>query len=175
MREVSLALCDVAQNSIDAGARTLKIKVEATESKIIFTVEDDGEGMDEKTLSAATDSGMSTKNGAGLGLALLKEETGLADGRLEISSQKGKGTTVTAEYGRVEGVVLGDLGATAVTLADDGYDVQLTVEIFGRTKIMDTKKLKSASPTAELQSRGVLRLIREDINKFIRQNGGANL
>ena len=175
MREISLALCDIAQNSLDAGARLLKIRVWATDSKIGFEVEDDGEGMDEKTLSAATQRGTSSKGGAGLGLALLEEETAASGGRLKISSQKGTGTRITAEYGRGADVILGDLGSTAVTMTDDGYDLELTVEMYGKTEILDTKKLKSASPTAELQSRGVLRLIREDINKFIRQNGGANL
>lgn len=176
MREISLDVSDIAQNSIDAGAKLLQITIAITNGVISFEVTDDGEGMDESTLAVAMQRGVSFKGSTGLGLAIVAEDAHKANGKFEITSQKGCGTRVTASFLRAcDGVTLGDLGATAVTLVDEGYDTVLTL-IIGENKFeMDTRKLKSASSVAELQSHGVLRLIREDINKFIRQNGGAIL
>ena len=171
MREVSLAISDVAQNSIDAGARHLRIAVDVNEDCVSFEVSDDGQGMDKEVLTAALKDGKSFKGSTGIGLTLVR-----ADAKhFEISSEKGIGTTVRASYLRKDGAHLGDFGATMLTLVDEGFDTVLELSVYGRTKRIDTGELKSALSVAELQSRGVLRLMREDINKFIRQNGGANL
>ncbi|MDE5602051.1 MAG: ATP-binding protein [Clostridia bacterium] len=170
MREVSLAISDVAQNSIDAGAKHLRIAVGVDEECISFEVSDDGQGMDKEVLTAALEDGKSFKGSSGIGLTLVKENAK----QFEISSEKGIGTTVRASYLRSDGAYLGDFGATMLTLVGD-FDTVLELSVYGRTKRIDTGELKSALSVAELQSRGVLRLMREDINKFIRQNGGANL
>lgn len=175
MREVSLAICDIAQNSIDAGAKHLRIAVAVDKSAISFEVNDDGRGMDSETLAEIARRGVSFKGSHGLGLATLKEETKTLGGNFEIKSQKGVGTKVCASFSRQSGAKLGDMGATAVTLIDENYDCVLILSVCGKEKCIDLGELRSASSVAELQSRGVLRLIREDINKFIRQNGGTNL
>lgn len=164
VREVSLAILDIAENSIDAKATLIRIRVTKSDEGISFEVADDGSGMSDKTLRKATAKGFSTKGGAGLGLALLEEETALAGGELKIVSQEGKGTTVFATYKDV-GVNIGNLGATFVALVDEGYDTVLETDNCGIKKSYDTRELKSSSSVAELQSGGVLRLIREDINK----------
>ncbi|MBD5092563.1 MAG: ATP-binding protein [Clostridiales bacterium] len=171
MREVSLAISDVAQNSIDAGARHLRIAVEVDEERVSFEVSDDGQGMDKEVLTAALEDGRSFKGSTGIGLTLVRADAK----QFEISSEKGIGTTVRASYLRKDGAQLGDIGATMLTLVGEGFDTVLELSIYGRTKRIDTGELKSSLSVAELQSRGVLRLARENINKFIRQNGGANL
>lgn len=171
MREVSLAISDVAQNSIDAGARRLRIAVGVDEEYISFEVSDDGKGMDKEVLTAALEDGRSFKGSTGIGFTLIREGAK----QFEIFSEKGIGTTVRASYLRSDGAYLGDFGATMLTLVDGGFDTVLELSVYGRKKRIDTGELKSALSVAELQSRGVLRLMKEDINKFIRQNGGANL
>ena len=172
MREISLAILDVAQNSIDAGATLIEIGVAADEKSIAFEIVDNGNGMSENELSRATERGVSFKGSSGLGLALLKEEISQSGGKLEIISQKGKGTTVKAEY-QVKSAILGKLGDTFAVLVDEGYDTVLNLSVFGVQSSYDTRELKSSAAVADIQSRGVLRLIREDINK--KTNGGAML
>lgn len=172
MREVSLAILDIAQNSIDAGATLIRINVAQDVDGIEFEVADNGVGMSEEELSRATERGVSFKGGTGLGLALLREETREAGGELKIISEAGSGTTVKAGYRSVDAVI-GDLGDTFAALADEGYDTALSLSVFGSESSYDTRELKSSAGVADLQSSGALRLIREDINK--KTNGGAML
>ncbi|MCM1305832.1 MAG: ATP-binding protein [Bacteroides sp.] len=172
MREISLAILDVAQNSIDAGATLVEITVTIDENLIGFAVADNGKGMSEVELSNAVERGVSFKGGSGLGLALLKEETCEAGGKLKISSEAGAGATVKAEY-KAKSAVIGKLGDTFATLVDEGYDTVLNLSVLGKRYSYDTRELKSSAGVARLQSSGALRLIREDINK--KTNGGAML
>lgn len=168
MREVSLAILDAAENSVSANAKLIKIEVSVFEDGISFSVSDDGVGMSEEELKSATQKGVSFKGSTGLGLALIKEDAESLGGSLKIISNKNCGTEVFADYPSKE-AVLGDLGATFVALTDDGFDVVLTVKHCGTLKRYDTRELKSSSCTADLQSLGALRLIREEINQNIRQ------
>ena len=172
MREISLAILDVAQNSIGASATLIEISVVQSERGIEFEVADNGNGMSGDELQRATERGVSYKGSSGLGLALLKEETAEAGGKLEIISQKESGTTVKAEY-KSNTAILGKLGDTFAVLVDEGYDTVLNLSVFGSKSSYDTRELKSSATVADLQSSGALRLIREDINK--KTNGGAML
>lgn len=63
-----------------------------------LAVADSGEGMDEETLIRATTPFFTTKGvgkGTGLGLSMVQGLTEQSGGKLEIESQKGKGTTVS--------------------------------------------------------------------------------
>ncbi|CAN7470844.1 PAS domain S-box protein [Neorhizobium sp. LjRoot104] len=63
-----------------------------------LSVADSGEGMDEETLIRATTPFFTTKGvgkGTGLGLSMVQGLTEQSGGKLEIESQKGKGTTVS--------------------------------------------------------------------------------
>jgi len=166
MREVSLAVLDIAENSIDARATLINIDVKLSENGISFSVTDNGVGMDDNEAASAVRKGVSFKGSTGIGLALVKEDAESTGGKFEIISRKGAGTTVKAEFvGSRNAVTLGNLGATFVALTDEGYDVVLTVDNRGDIKTYDTRALKSSAAVAELQSSGALRLIREDINK----------
>ncbi|MGK6311721.1 PAS domain S-box protein [Neorhizobium sp. DT-125] len=63
-----------------------------------LSVSDTGEGMDEETLARATAPFFTTKGvgkGTGLGLSMVQGLTEQSGGKLEIESEKGKGTTVS--------------------------------------------------------------------------------
>lgn len=173
MREISLDILDAAQNSIDAGATVIEISVTVNDNGIAFDMTDNGVGMTENELLSATGKGVSFKQSSGLGLYLLKRDAEESGGALEIESQSGKGTAVSAKF--VKNCVLGDLGATFVTLVGEEYDVILTLDISGNVSRYDTGELKSSAGVADLQSLGALRLIREDINNKLKLNGGAML
>ncbi len=173
MREISLAVLDIAQNSIDANAGLIKIDLSVDDDFIEIKVSDDGEGMSDTQLEMATELGVSFKGGSGLGLSLLKDEILQCDGVLNIKSEVGFGTTVEARYNSIAQAEIGDFGSTFVTLVDESFDTVLTLNIRGLVAEYDTREIKSSACVADLQSSGVLRLIREDINK--KTNGGAKL
>ncbi|MEN3147636.1 PAS domain S-box protein [Neorhizobium sp. IRAMC:178] len=109
--QLETALLNLVVNARDAmaGGGTIVISAEeylADESTdrlkpgcyVRLSVADSGEGMDEETLIRATTPFFTTKGvgkGTGLGLSMVQGLTEQSGGKLEIESQKGKGTTVS--------------------------------------------------------------------------------
>ncbi len=174
MREISLCILDIAENSIDAGASLIEIDVLVNGFGISFSVRDDGKGIEKSLIGECLRRGVSFKGSTGLGLALLKEEAEASGGSFELASEEGLNTTVFASFKGAGIEELGNLGATYAVLVDEDFDVTLTLSVFGKTKKFCSKELKANSSVCKLQASGALRSEREEINKFIRRNGGAN-
>jgi signal transduction histidine kinase/CheY-like chemotaxis protein len=78
----------------------VSVKVHLESSRVIIAVQDTGEGISEESLPYIFDRFYQSKNeeyksreGMGIGLALVKELVELHDGSIQVTSQKGKGTT----------------------------------------------------------------------------------
>jgi signal transduction histidine kinase len=89
--EVETALYRVVQESLTnivkhANAQRVSVSIARRPSGAAAVIEDDGKGFDQRTLRED-----------GLGLLGMRERLGLIDGRLEIESRPGAGTTVVAE------------------------------------------------------------------------------
>ena len=89
--EVETTLYRVVQESLTnilkhADARNVSVSVARRESGVAAVVEDDGAGFDERTV----------REGA-VGLLGMRERLALVEGRLEIESRPGAGTTIVAE------------------------------------------------------------------------------
>jgi signal transduction histidine kinase len=89
--EVETALYRVVQESLTnivkhASAQRVSVSIARRPSGAAAVIEDDGKGFDQRTLRED-----------GLGLLGMRERLGLIDGRLEIESRPGAGTTVVAE------------------------------------------------------------------------------
>jgi signal transduction histidine kinase len=104
MQELSENILDIAQNSISANAKNITIKLEESirDDSLIITIADDGKGMSEEFLAQVTSPFKTTRTTrkVGLGISFLKEAAEIADGRFEISSRLGVGTTVKALFVR---------------------------------------------------------------------------
>jgi len=102
MEDISLHILDIVENSLEANAKNVKIKLMENEKKdvLILEIKDDGEGMDENTKRQAINPFFTTKKGkrVGLGLAFLAQSAEEAGGKIKIESKKGKGTKVTATF-----------------------------------------------------------------------------
>lgn len=102
MEDLSLHILDIAENSISASAKRIEIRIDEDKAKDLLTVEikDDGKGMDEQTLQKALDPFFTTRTTrkVGLGLSLLAQAARQSDGKIELSSGPGKGTTVKAVF-----------------------------------------------------------------------------
>lgn len=102
MEDLSLHILDIAENSIRAKSRAVKIALVEDRKRDLLTLQvtDDGEGMDERERLESGSPFFTTKHGkqVGLGLSLLAQSAQEAGGHLEIESQKGRGTTVTATF-----------------------------------------------------------------------------
>ena len=122
MEDLSLHILDIAENAIRAEAKTITIGILEDESKDLLSVciEDDGRGMDEETVKNVADPFFTTKDGkrVGLGLALLSQAAQQAGGDIEIDSQRGIGTKVTAAFklSHPDMKPMGDILETLTTL-----------------------------------------------------------
>ncbi|HWQ45797.1 MAG TPA: ATP-binding protein [Longilinea sp.] len=122
MKELSLHLLDIAQNSVAAGATTVRIRVEEDSSKdrLDMVVTDNGKGMDAETVAKVTNPFYTTRTTrkVGLGIPLLKEAAEACNGMLEIQSEPGKGATLRVSFQRshIDRMPLGDLSGTFLTL-----------------------------------------------------------
>ena len=118
MEDISLHILDIAENSIRANAENINIVIieNIIKDLLTLTIEDDGEGMDEKTKEYALNPFFTTKQGkkVGLGLAFLSQSAEEADGTMKIESEPGKGTRITATFklGHIDRKPFGNLYET---------------------------------------------------------------
>lgn len=120
MKDISLHILDIAQNSVRAGSAQVEIRIseDRTQDKYELVIEDNGRGIDEKILDQVTDPFHTsrTTRKVGMGLSLLRHSAEQAGGHLSIRSQTGKGTLVHATflYDHIDRPPGGDLAGVIV-------------------------------------------------------------
>ncbi len=119
-------LMDIMQNSIVADATYVEVGIAADRAANLLTlyVEDDGRGMSEETVERVSNPFYTTRTTrkAGLGVPLFKDAAELAGGSLEICSELGRGTRITAtfEIDNIDRRPLGDIPET-ITMSIMAY------------------------------------------------------
>ncbi len=122
LRELSLHIADLVENSIAAGASLITIEVieDKLADRLTLRVSDDGRGMDSDWAVRVTDPFVTSRatRRVGLGLPFLKQAAELCNGGLTIDSAPGEGTTVVAtmQYNHIDRMPMGDLPGTILTL-----------------------------------------------------------
>lgn len=170
MRELALHLLDLAQNSLAAGASSLRIGVHlsAADDLLRLTVADNGRGIDPALLPAVADPFTTTRTTrqVGLGLPLLKAAAERCGGALAVSSAPGRGTTVTADFRlrHVDRAPLGDLAGTVLSLAACNPELDLELDARwdgGQFRFSTAECRRLLGPTVSLADPAVLAEIRE--------------
>lgn len=121
MRDLSLHLLDLVQNSITAGASLIRIRLSLDDNGLLtMTLADDGKGMAPSLLAAVTSPFATTRTTrkVGLGIPLMKENAEKTGGSFTLESEEGKGTTLTAvlDTRNIDCLPLGDLEGTLMSL-----------------------------------------------------------
>jgi len=102
VRELSLHILDLVQNSIEAGATVVSLAIIEDLGVDLFTirVSDNGRGMKEELRRHVVDPFVTsrTTRKVGLGLPLIDMSTKRCDGHLTVRSSPGQGTVVEAVY-----------------------------------------------------------------------------
>jgi len=139
---------DIAENSVKAGAKNVKVIIEETQDFFSFTVEDDGPGIEdpEKVFDPFYTTRDPSVRKVGLGLPFLKQAAELTGGYVRLLTSTGKGTRVTAWFNRrsVECQPVGNVGEAIATLLLSNPEVDWYVvrRKDGNGYEIDTKKLK---------------------------------
>ncbi|MDD6361518.1 MAG: ATP-binding protein [Eubacteriales bacterium] len=181
MRELSLHILDIVENSVKAGASLIKVDVVAENGMITVTIDDDGRGMSEEFLRTVTDPFTTTRTTrkVGMGLPLFKMAAETAGGKFDIQSTEGKGTRVTASFEKdnIDRAPLGDLVSTIVSeLGDDAPDFVWTYRVDGREFVFDTRELRRQLDGVPMDSPEIVLFVRDLLTEnFDIVNGGTIL
>lgn len=98
MKEISLHILDLVENSIEAGAKNILVEIVKEKESLKIRIKDDGKGISEEILREVKNPFITTRKTrkVGLGLALFNEVVNNCGGNLEIKSKVGEGTELIA-------------------------------------------------------------------------------
>lgn len=136
MKELSLNILDIAQNSIKANAAHVNIRLTQEGNWLTIEISDDGAGMSPEFAAEAANPFTTTRTTrkVGMGLPLFKLAAEQTGGTFSIVSHQAQragdahGTTVTATFdtAHVDCEPLGDITESILTLIQGNPDLSLT-------------------------------------------------
>ncbi len=171
MKELSLNILDITENSVKAGATLTEISVVESGDTITLTVTDNGCGMTEEVLKTVLNPFYTTRTTrkVGMGLPLLKLAAEQTGGSLEIySKHKYKfpnehGTTVKTVFykNHIDCAPLGDVIETVKTLIQGHPDTDFLFihKQNGGEVSLDTRELREVLEGVPLNTYDVIKWI----------------
>jgi anti-sigma regulatory factor (Ser/Thr protein kinase) len=178
MRDMSLHILDIAENSINAGASRIEITIEQDETadEMSIAVDDNGKGID--TEKKECDPYFTSKEGKrfGLGIPLLRQAAEECGGGFELGPRADGGTRLRVWFKRSHPDLkpLGDIGATVSTLlaGHPEIDYMVLYRHDGYTYRFDTTELRNELDGLALNVPQVLQYVSQDVNEGIRRTHG---
>ena len=177
MKELSLHILDIAQNSISAGASlvTIKIKESIKNDSLEISVEDNGCGMSDEFAKNVTDPFTTTRTTrkVGMGIPLFKLAAVQAGGDLTLETQQGEGTKITAvmQHKNIDRSPIGDMAETIVNLVsmNDSIDFLYYHLTDDGECVFDTRQIREIMQDVPLSNMSVLSWIREYVNENLKE------
>ncbi|MFW5708428.1 MAG: ATP-binding protein [Bacteroidota bacterium] len=182
MKDISLHILDVAQNSISAGAKNILIEIDENRKtgKMKIIIDDNGRGMPPEIVQQVTDPYYTTRTTrkVGLGLPLFKQSAMLTGGNLFIESQPGKGTRVTVEFdmNHIDCLPMGDMPGVIMILVGGTSGIEWTYrhKVNDKEYVFDTHEVKEALDGLDIRDPAVIKYLREMIREnLIELRSGA--
>jgi hypothetical protein len=169
MRELSLHILDILQNSVTAGATFIHLSIAEDLEKdlLVIKISDNGKGMGEELLAKVTDPFVTTRSTreVGLGIPLFAGAAQRCDGNFKIDSKQGEGTQIEAlfRHSHIDRAPLGDMALTISTFIACNPDIDIEyVYTSGNDKLtFDTRVLRDTLGDVPLNHTSVVRWIRE--------------
>ncbi len=173
MRELSLNILDIAQNSISAGASLIEIEVseDTVKKTLLIGIYDDGCGMTQEQVTNVLDPFYTTRTTrkVGMGVPLFKLAAEQTGGGLKIESEKGKGTRVQALFktDSIDFTPLGDVASTLVVLItmNTDRDFIYTRSRNGESFVLSTAEMKAILGEVPLNEPEVAQWMKDYINE----------
>ncbi len=170
MREISLHILDLVENSIRAGAVVIQVSLEEqpAEGSLSISVEDDGPGLP-VSADTAMDPFFTTKEGkkTGLGLSLLKFRAEQAGGSFQLDRSSLGGVRVRARMplSSVDRSPLGDLAGTlaSVVCTNPGVELRARLRVADQERFVSTAEIARGLPAGQRGEIALARRMRERI------------
>ncbi|WDC84860.1 ATP-binding protein [Caloramator sp. mosi_1] len=181
MRELSLHIMDIIENSISANATLIELYIEEDTSKNILTIKikDNGKGIEEEMLKNITDPFVTsrTTRRVGLGLSLFESTCLRCNGSLKVYSMVNVGTEVVAtmEHNNIDRPPLGRIEDTVVSvLLNPKIDLLYQHTVNDKKFVLDSREIKRILGSEDISSPEVLLWIKEYIKENLKEiSGGA--
>ena len=176
MRDLSLHVMDLAQNSVRAEASQVRITldVDVPGDRLTLTIADDGFGMSPALLATVRSPFATTRTTrrVGLGIPLFEENAQASGGAVSLASVEGEGTRISGTFGlsHVDRPPLGDLTGTLLALivsAPPALDYLLEVTAGEQRYELDTRALRQALGEVGLDTPEVVQWMRESMDEGI--------
>jgi len=177
MKELSLHILDITQNSIRAKAKSVKLQIieSLVENELTIIIEDDGCGIPENQLAGVTDPFVTsrTTRKVGLGLSLFKAAAEACGGSFLISSTEGVGTKVVGSFrhDHIDRAPLGNMADTILTMIMSFGETDLYYEhdYNNQQFILNTREIKETLEVESLNEPEILNWIREHVMEGLKE------
>ncbi len=177
MRDISLHVLDIAENSVKAGAKNITITINEDEKKnlLILEITDDGSGMSKELTGKAHDPFVTsrTTRKVGMGISLLKNAANAAEGDLKISSKENKGTNIKAwfKYNHIDRKPIGNIAETIISLILMSPDIEIkyTHRKNDEEFMFDTNEIKKQLEVITLNNNEILKELKVLINNKLKE------
>lgn len=173
MRELSLHIMDIIQNSIRADGKLINIEInEDKENNLMkIIIEDDGVGMDDEMLENVKNPFATTRTTrkVGMGISLFEAACRRCEGSLNIESQLEKGTKVTAtmEYNHIDRAPMGRIDETiSCMFLYDYIDFVYNHRVNEKKFTLDSREVKEKVNGDDLNNAVIITWLKE----YIREN-----
>lgn len=174
MRELSMHILDLAQNSIVANATLIEIDViaDTKADTLKIAIRDNGKGMSPEFVAKIEDPFTTTRTTrrVGLGIPMFAEAAHECDGDLTVQSKQGKGTTVEASFklSHIDRAPLGDIASTLITLiaANPDIDFIYRQKSDANEFTLDTREIKTQLDGVPINENAVLKWLGDYISEM---------
>lgn len=188
MRELSLHVLDIVQNSLSANASLVIINVlESTGANLLqIEISDNGKGLTETQLKQVLDPFFTTRTTrkVGLGLSMFQAAANRCGGDFRIESEPDKGTSVIAsfKYDDIDRPPLGNMANTIISLVvcHPEADFSYRHRVNSKNMVFDTREIKKYLSVSDLTLPNVIselnnRLIGDFLDLYQSDDNNMNL
>ena len=174
MRELSLNVLDIVQNSITANANLIEIElIEEINNDILkINIFDNGKGMTDEQIKSVTDPFYTTRTTRkiGLGIPLFKMAAEMSGGSFKIESTVGSGTKIYTSYiySSIDRMPVGNINETVSMLIrmNPYIDFVYTHTFNEKSYSLDTRELREQLENVPLDTPEVI----DWINDYLTEN-----
>lgn len=181
MKDISLHLLDIVQNSIRAEATCIEVglHIHTADEMLTVVIRDNGKGMDDELLKRVESPFATTRTTrkVGLGIPLFKASAERSGGRFSIESELGVGTVVTAQFGlfNIDRPPLGELADTLHMLIVCNPEVDFVIDgSYDEAHFhLDTREVRQVLGPVPLNDPEVGQWLRENLSEGIQEIFGG--
>lgn len=177
MRELSLNVLDIAQNSVRAEASliTIELTENTKNNELEISVNDNGKGMTAEQLKSVRDPFFTTRTTrkVGMGIPLFKMAAEMTGGSFSIESELGVGTKTAARFktDHLDFTPVGDMCSTIITLITMNLHIDFVYkrQIDEKEFTLDTRQLKEILGDVPLNEPSISAWIKDYISENTKQ------